>query len=202
MIDDKNFSIKNFDSFSSAIFSIFISVSSKLPTLASHLPGSLKNTSKYEIAFVTGLNNFHNDRFEHHEIFSFINQNGHQFRIRNFTADWYCKQCKIAIFIEGNFKYICPRHDKKTNYIGRLDQKRKQLHKNGQKKRKLFQKLGKDDVKKIFVIGQCCIDKKDYPRMFINSILYHPKLEDTVKNEIRDAIQIQSFFPFRYKNCF
>ena len=36
LIDDKNFSIKNFDSFSSAIFSIFISVSSKLPTLASH----------------------------------------------------------------------------------------------------------------------------------------------------------------------
>ena len=176
---DEDFSITKFSSFSSAIFFIFNKVTKDLPTLPSSKPGNIRNTSKYEISFVNGLNKIHKQKYKDHEIFSYVNKNGEQFKVKNFTADWFCKSCKIAFFIEGQFKYICNNHKLP------FDKRRAYLNENGLRKRKLFKKISKLEVDQIFVIGQCCIVKKDYPQLFKESNLYDSKLPQMVLNNLK-----------------
>ena len=150
-----------------------------MPTLPSSKPGNIRNTSKYEISFVNGLNKIHKQKYKDHEIFSYVNKNGEQFKVKNFTADWFCKSCKIAFFIEGQFKYICNNHKLP------FDKRRAYLNENGLRKRKLFKKISKLEVDQIFVIGQCCIVKKDYPQLFKESNLYDSKLPQMVLNNLK-----------------
>ena len=75
----------------------------QLPTLGSINPGTIFNTSKYEICFCEVLNKFHHEKFSNHYVKSYVNGNGQQYSKGRLSVDWYCEQCKISIFVEGNF---------------------------------------------------------------------------------------------------
>ena len=135
LLNDKiNESVTDFPSFSSAIFSIFLKTIqyNKLPAIPSCAPGNIRNTSKYEISFCNVINKYHLSKFKNHEIKSYVNGDGQQFQIKPYSSDWYCKQCKIAIFIEGNFKYICKKHERSVKHVFK-NENRKQLHISGEK---------------------------------------------------------------------
>ena len=178
-------SLFKFPSFSSAIFSIFLSsiTKQKLPTLPSIVPGTIYNTSKYEIAFCKVLNDHHKKKFKNHSICSYVNGDGRQFQIGKLSVDWYCEECKTCIFIEGNFKFICKNHENTVKHVFK-NKERKLLAAKGLIKRKTFQNVAKDKIKKTYVIGQCCILKNDYNQDFKNSNLYYSDFGKDVINEL------------------
>ena len=187
LLNDKiNESVTDFPSFSSAIFSIFLKTIqyNKLPAIPSCAPGNIRNTSKYEISFCNVINKYHLSKFKNHEIKSYVNGDGQQFQIKPYSSDWYCKQCKIAIFIEGNFKYICKKHERSVKHVFK-NENRKQLHISGEKKRKQLKKKAFNEVLKTFVIGQCCIVKNDYSNEFKKSNLFYGNFGDDVLNELK-----------------
>lgn len=179
-------SILDFNSFSSCIFSIFLSAleNQKLPTLPSCVPGTIMNTSKYEISFCKILNEYHKNQYTNHTIHSYINNNGRQYQKGNYTADWYCKECKVAIFIEGNFKYVCNKHEHSVKHVFK-NKRRFILAKNGEKKRMDFMIKTKEDIEKMYVIGQCCILKNQYSNSFKNSIFYYDEFGTDVLDELK-----------------
>ena len=81
------------------------------------VPGTIMNTSKYEISFWKIINEYHTKKYTTHTIHSYINNNLRQYQKGNYTADWCCKECKIAIFIEGNFKYVCNKHETSVKHV-------------------------------------------------------------------------------------
>ena len=180
----------NFSSFSSSIFSIFLSTleNQKQPTTSSSIPGTIYNTSKYEICFCIILNKFHKQKYPKHLVKSYINGNGQQFQVGKFSVDWFCKDCKTAIFIEGNFKYICNYHE--SLIIDTLKkEKRNKLALNGIKKRLQFKKETNNEIDNYFVIGQCCILKNDYKIDFKNSNLYYDSFGKDVLSELKSYVR-------------
>ena len=194
-------SVLNFNSFSSCIFSIFITAldKQKIPTLPSCIPGTIMNTSKYEISFCKILNEYHLIQFKDHEIQSYINNDGRQFQKSFYSADWYCKQCKIAIFIEGNFKYVCNKHEKSVKHIFK-NKKRFLLAKRGKQKRLKFIAITKSEIDKTFVIGQCCIVNNQYNHDFKESILYYSDFGKNVLSEL-DNYDRSKYTRMNYQKC-
>ena len=164
-----------FPSFSSAVFSIFVSAlhNQKLPTLGSITPGTIFNTSKYEISLCEVLNKFHNKNYTNHTVKSYVNGDGQQYNKGRLSVDWYCEECEISIFVEGNFKYYCEKHEKTVKHVFK-NKDRHKLAEKGKIKRKLFIDETQDIIKKTYIIAQCCIMKDDYNEDFKNSNLYYP----------------------------
>jgi hypothetical protein len=177
----------HFSSFSAAIFSIFLSSleHQKLPTLPSCVPGNIMNTSKYEISFCKVLNNYHQRMCSKHSIKSYINNDGRQYQNGKYTADWYCKECKIAIFIEGNFKFICNKHENSVKHVFK-NKNRILLSKRGKEKRLEFIQCTKNEIDNVFVVGQCCILKNQYNDDFKMSNLYYTTFGKDVINELNN----------------
>ena len=75
---------------SSSMFDLFINTikNQPLPTLNSNTPGTIYNTSKYEICFCETITELHLKRFPKHDVKCYINQNGEQFRNNKFSLDW------------------------------------------------------------------------------------------------------------------
>ena len=93
---------------------------------------SIVNTSKQEISLALAFLKKHKKHSKY--IQTFVNNDGQQYRINNLSADITCHFCKISIFVEGNFKYLCDSHENPspTKDI-------KQRHKNGCIKRATFE---------------------------------------------------------------
>ena len=191
----------NFNSFSSAIFSIFVSslTNQKLPTLPSCLPGNIMNTSKYEISFCKVLNIYHKAVFKGHSIKSYINNDGRQYQSGKYSVDWYCKECRIGIFIEGNFKYICNEHESLVKHAFK-NKNRLELSKRGKEKRLEFINSNKNNIDTIFVIGQCCILKNQYNTDFKISNLFYKKFGQDVLNELK-KYQKDEYVRMNYQNA-
>ena len=166
--------IFQFGSFSSAVFSIFLSsiYNQQLPTLGSITPGNLFNTSKYEISLCEVLNDFHNKKYKNHNVKSYVNGDGQQYTKGRLSVDWYCFECKTCIFVEGNFKYYCQKHENTVKHVFK-NKDRKTLYEKGKIKREDFMNQTKDIIEKTFVIAQCCIMKDDYNDDFKTSNLYY-----------------------------
>ena len=175
----------SFKSFSSCVFTIFLSCleKQKIPALPSCYPGNIKNTSKYEISFCNILNIYHCSKYKTHTIKSYVNNDGRQYQKGVYTCDWYCKECKTAIFIEGSFKYVCPTHGNKgTDKVKK--RKIECLAKRGKGKRKKFISNAREEIKNVFVVGQCCIEQDEYNFDFISSNLYYKNFGKDVLEEI------------------
>ena len=176
----------SYKSFSSCVFTIFLSCleNQKLPTLPSCYPGNIKNTSKYEISFCNILNIYHNSKYKNHTIKSYVNNDGTQYKKGVYTCDWYCEECKTAIFIEGSFKYVCNTHGNK----GSDKIKRKKIEclaKRGKRKRKMFTLNTREEIRNVFVVGQCCIEQDEYNFDFLSSNLYYKNFGKDVLEEIK-----------------
>lgn len=75
---------------SSSMFELFINTinNQPLPTLNSNTPGTIYNTSKYEICFCETITEVHLKLFPKHDVKCYINQNGEQFKKNKFSLDW------------------------------------------------------------------------------------------------------------------
>ena len=180
--------VLHFNSFSSASFSFFLSCMSKtkMPTFPSYeYNGNIFNSSKYEITFCKIFSEQHRSNFPSHKVKSFVDNDGEQFSLGRLSVDWFCADCKLAIFIEGNFKYICQKHSKlKNNSLN--EKKRKILHDKGLIKRERFKSISQAYVNTIFVIGQCCISASNYPKEFKTSKFYFNGFGKRVLQELNN----------------
>ena len=191
----------SFKSFSSCVFTIFLSCleNKKLPTLPSCYPGNIKNTSKYEISFCKVLNIYHNSKYKNHTIKSYVNNDGSQYKKGIYTCDWYCEECKTAIFIEGSFKYVCNIHGNK----GRDKIKRRKIEclaKKGKMKRKMFTINTRKEIKHIYVVGQCCIEQDEYNFDLVSSSLYYKNFGKDVLEEIK-RYEKSDYERMNYQRC-
>ena len=109
----------------------------------------------------------------------------------------YCTECKIGIFIEGNFKYICTKHtNTKTKDYFNI----KNLSKLGHLKRKTFIKEITNEVKRYFTIGECCIKENDYPQDFQNSIFFSNTFGQSVISKLK-KYEKANYTRINYQNC-
>ena len=191
----------SFKSFSSCVFTIFLSCleKQKIPTLPSCYPGNIKNTSKYEISFCNILNIYHSSKYKNHTIKSYVNNDGRQYQKGVYTCDWYCKECKTAIFIEGSFKYVCNTHGNKgTDKIKK--RKIECLAKRGKRKRKNFISNARKEIKNVIVVGQCCIEQDEYNFDFVSSNLYYKNFGKDVLEEIKNY-EKSDYDRMNYQRC-
>ena len=76
-----------------------------MPVIDMQMDKSIRNGSKIEFCTASMLTQLHmitcGDSTKLH---SSINNNGDQFRIQNYTADYYCEICKNIYFINGSYK--------------------------------------------------------------------------------------------------
>ena len=124
-----------------------------LPALTTNEDKSFYTTSQYEIAFAKAFLNIH--KCNRKSIYSYVHNQGQQFKIGHLTSDISCVECEESYFIEGLFKYICPIHKIRENNKAEIMKR----HLNGIQKRRRFQHLSGH---KILVIGTCCIKKNEY----------------------------------------
>ena len=150
----------------------------KFPALPSFKPGNLKNTSRHELFVSEIIVESHLSRFPNHNMLSCVNGSGQQKRVKNLTADIYCEDCKIAIYVEGNFKYCCAIHDINVN----INPRKKLLDKTGKYKRKSF--CDALNVKDMFILPTCCIEKGLYTKKFRDSSFFNEKLILSPKKKI------------------
>ena len=194
-------SLFNFKSFSSCVFTIFLTCleNQKIPSLPSCYPGNIKNTSKFEIAFCNILNRNHMSKFKNHTIKSYVNSDGRQYQNGVYTCDWFCKECKIGIFIEGTFKYVCDIHG--NNGTSKIKRKEIEcLSKRGKIKRKKFLSASREDIKNIIVVGQCCIEEDQYNDKFVLSNLYYKNFGKDVLEEIKNYKKSE-YDRMNYQKC-
>ena len=193
----------NHNSFTGCVFEIFLMTlkTRNLPTLPSCQPGEIRNTSKYEFAFVIVLSQYHKKKFPNHSIQCYTEKDGKQFKIGKYSCDFFCKECKVGFFLEGTWKFICEKHPS-----DKTDNKTEKLHKLGIWKRKQFKILAKDVVGKIFVIPNCDISTGEYSSMFTKSTFFHSKLPNKVieelkhyKREERVRLNYQNAMSIEYK---
>ena len=109
----------------------------------------------------------------------------------------YCVDCKVGIFIEGNFKYNCEKH---TNRKTKDFFKRNNLSKLGHLKRKTFLKEITNEVKQYFIIGECCIKQNDYPIAFKNSTFFSNTFGQSVLSRLK-KFRKENYTRINYQNC-
>ena len=134
-----------------------------------------------------------------HSIKSYINNDGRQYQNGKYSVDWYCKECRIGIFIEGNFKYICNEHESFVKHVFK-NKNRLELSKRGREKRLEFIKCNTHNIDKIFVIGQCCILKNQYNTDFKTSTLFYKNFGQDVLKELHNY-QKDEYIGINYQNA-
>ena len=150
------------------------------PVLPSFKPGNLKNTSRHELFVSEIIVSAHLSRFPNHNILSCVNGTGEQKKIKNLTADIFCDDCNVAIYVEGSFKYFCEIHETKEQ----MNQRKLLLDKMGKYKRNTL--CTELKVQDIFILPTCCIEEGLYTQEFMNSSFFDERLLASPKKKIKE----------------
>ena len=188
-------------SLASAIFPLFLDClhNSKQPITNSHSNGQIYCTSKAEICLALTISQVHKHHFPGHKIWSFVDNDGVQFQINNYSADWFCETCSILVQVEGNFKRHCAVCKPKVKNT----EKQRQLELLSTTRRKRFCDLiianGHPSLQ-TYVVTQCCIESNNLQHDFKQSILYSNEFDWILKNNLQNYSR-ETFQRLNYQNC-
>ena len=183
-----------------SIFPLFLAAlaKNKQPITHSHDDGSIYCSSKAEIVFCLTASQVHKSNFPNHRIFSYVDNSGQQFRINQYSADWFCIDCQIMVQVEGIFKkrcFLCKPFVKDQ-------EKQKHLEFVSQERRKKFCELITKEYKglKVFVLTQCCIENCSMPNNFKKSILFNDDFHKLLKCNLLEYSR-DKFKRLNFQNC-
>lgn len=137
--------------------------------------------------------------------FSFVDGNGEQFKIENYSLDFFCPICKSGYMIDGNYKISnCPYHinvDKTFFESNSKEASQREINANTIRNKMLY--LGKGIIKEIFLIRECCITNchsiKDF-EIFFKHIQLKKNLF-TIFDRFSTEFEMEKFKEIDPQNC-
>ena len=193
-------SIFSYKSSTSAIFNMFLMVIPKksLPILSSNVKSQtrLVGISKAEVVVSKFFYQLHKTMCNTDNIMSYISGDRSQFStVQNLSCDFYCCHCKLAIFVQGQYKSCCKFHKKLRSHqfygVSPLD-----MRSRSKVKLKKFKKFAGKRVSRIVEIYECCVFSKNTWQKGQNSIAqelmkyanYSPADLDSLQSSFRTML--------------
>ena len=156
----------SYNTSTTAVFNLHLMCTPKnaLPILSSNIPSEkmLVGVSRAEILVSKFFYNIHKKVCKTDNILSYISGNRKQFTTEsNLSCDFYCKSCKVAIFVQGMYKSHCLYHKTNENisFFGSTSKHMKYI---SDVKLGKFKKLAGNSVSRIVEIFECCVNSKEY----------------------------------------
>ena len=109
-----------------------------------------------------------------------MDRNGEQYRLKNYTLDFFCQKCQIGYMVEGLYKVsnciFHPSDPKKTFYSDKKSIKDRELRSNMIRQNIL--NICKGRIKSIQTINECCLSLCNSQKDF-NNFFKYLKLKDS-----------------------
>ena len=100
-----------------------------------------------------------------------MDRDGTQFRIKNYTLDFYCPKCRVGYMIQGRYKLTCEFHPQ--NNETRFYNKKSTIAQRQLQSMSIMQNMlsfSSKRIEKIHTLNECCILKckseKDFKKYF------------------------------------
>ena len=207
-------SIFSYKSSTSAIFNMFLMVIPKksLPILSSNVKSQarLVGVSKAEVVVSKFFYQLHKTKCNTENIMSYISGDRSQFTtVQNLSCDFYCSQCKLAIFVQGQYKSSCKFHKngRPHQFFGVSSQ---DMISRSTVKLRDFKRFAGKRVSRIIEIDECCVYSRDTWQKGQNSIAmevmkygnYSPADLETLQSSFRTMLSdyiIEDNLPLDYQ---
>lgn len=172
----------SYNTSTSAIFDLFLicTPEKSLPILTCNFQNNdrLIGTSMAEIVVCKFFFKIHKSTCKTDDILSYISGDRSQYSVpSNLTADFYCKICKVALFVHGAYKSNCEYHRMYSKDYTFFGADRKTLIESRERKIRQFHKYSKNNVSRIVEIFECCVKSpkkwSDCNNTIAKEVLYH-----------------------------